>query len=305
MLVLNDTINYTVVTMEKSPLSTQQRTLAIEQALTASAEALTIPQVRRRLGHYAGALQHTLQHMSAAPMDEDGYLRDTERGAIPITALHIGEVALRRPKSLFFNRIQQRHIRSKYAPASAKQLIRAHTAHYSTIDTADDLPIFEVPEVEAFVYAHQTAVEDDAYPIYMRGQPVVALNMDASRPAGPVTVLHELIHVLQMNRRPIETTPFTHIATTVQRELEAYYISAQVVLGYHEAGRYQELTKYTSLYDQANFLAIDTIRSANLDGDTRVFTPNDALIAQLSQEGLEVLARDDLQQQWNSRPPIA
>lgn len=288
---------YYIQIMEISPQSTYTqsgRHAVIEKALQASSQALDIPELTARLGHYAADLKHVLLHAVAPPITPDGEvaLEGYRRNSTPVIALHIGEFALRRPNDLLFNTIQRRHIRRTFVPSTARAILEAQTTHYQNMSTPDDTPTFVSDEILAYVYGHIVEASNPSWRIYMRSQPIVALNLDAENPSSPVSTLHELVHVIQMNRRPVSQESFTSATVTIQRELEAYHISAQVILGYRDAGLQEELAQYASEDDQAAMLDIDEIRASHQPSSALSFRITEGLVQDLIDNNLQIIDGD-------------
>lgn len=282
--------------------ASEQRHQIVRDNIEVSEQALRIPQVVKRLGHYAGTLNHALQHLTIPALEADGHLTVHERRSnlTPIVALHIGEVALRRSPDLMLNRIQQRHLRRNNAPYLAQQFAQLHAGHIKTSVHSDDLPLFHSPEISAFVYSHCTQMSDQTDTTYfLRGRPVVALNIDTINPVSAPSLLHELTHVMQINRQPLLTAPSAGVTTVIKRELEAYHVSAQTIRGFYDAGELAALNEQLCPEEQLATIGIDNIRQRHQQGSSK-FHVTDALVEEMLDHGYGIIS-GDLATEWNAR----
>lgn len=279
---------------QQLPYTISERRTLVGDALEAGAQTLRIPEVRSRLGRYAAELDHTLLNVIVPSIDRDGImaLDGYRRNSTPTIALHLGEFALRKPHNLQFNTIQRRQIRRSFDTPIAKAILEGHSSHCRTSDALDDTPIFEGDDIGAFVYAKNITMHNSQLRFFIRNQPVVALNIDTFNPTSPVNILHEFVHVTQVNRQPVSVSAFTDIRTVVRRELEAYYVSAQIIRGYQDAGRYDELLSHVSELDQAMILDIDTVRADHQPSSNLSFHMSEALIQELIDKNLQLIDGD-------------
>jgi hypothetical protein len=122
----------------------------------------------------------------------------------------------------------------------------------------------------------------------VRGRPNIAVNIDRDHGSGisPVIFLHELIHVLQTEKDPIGLTGNLH-RDKIRQELEAYYIAAQIIFGFSEAGKYDEILRDMTEQDIDWALKVEDVRATYVD-DSDKFSPHNAVIKGLVDEDLSI-----------------
>lgn len=226
-----------------TPYTQQARHRAVESVLTSSAEALQIPDVARRLGHYTAVLVKIIDRATIPNIRNDEIVLDEYRSdCVPIIAVHIGERVLRRSKDLTFNPSQKYVINKVYKSGIARDIFKYQEQHYRYGPELLEIPVLDEDTTIARVHIDHVENDDGTWPMRLYSRPLVQFNLDARQTLSPIVALHEFTHVIQINNKPIERAQNSRLPA----ELEAYHVAAQVIMGYHDAGRQDELLHHTS-----------------------------------------------------------
>lgn len=270
-----------------TPYTQQARHRAIESTLLLSAEALQLPEVIHRLGWYATALTTIIDRATVPNIRNDEIVLEgcgTDR--TPIIAVHIGERVLRRSKDLTFNPSQKYVINKTYKSGVARDIFQYQTRFYGDGPDLIEVPALTADTTLARVHADHLENDDGAWPMRLYSRPLVQLNLDAHQTQSPVVALHEFTHVMQVNSKPITRADTSNLPA----ELEAYYVAAQVIQGYRDAGRQDELLRHTSHNNQATALEVEVIRDRHNGPITehRPFIYSRELAEDLAMSDLEI-----------------
>lgn len=240
-----------------TPYSQQERHQAIEAVLTASAETLQLPEVRRQLGHYAAGLAKVVDH-ATVPNIRNGEVVMDGRSAncVPVVAVHIGERVLRQSRDLVFNPSQKYAINKAYKSGVARDIFKHQAQFYEQGPSLLPVTPLATDTVLARVQTNTLLNANGAWPVHVYSRPLVQFNLDANHALSPVVALHEFTHVMQYNQKPIDYAN----KSLVPNELEAFYVTAKIIQGYRDADRHDELLRHTSQNNQDVALEVETIR---------------------------------------------
>lgn len=114
------------------------------------------------------------------------------------------------------------------------------------------------------------------------------MNVDAAPRSrlSPVVALHELTHVVQKESRPLGKVENLR-RNKIRRELEAYHVAAQIILGMKDAGRQRELLEHTSKDELEKALNIEGVR-LDSQSDSDPFDPNNRVVKSMVDNGLGI-----------------
>lgn len=270
-----------------TPYIQHDRTRAIEAVLSASAEILEVPSVARRLGRYAAALT-TIINRATIPNIHNGeiILDGCRSDSIPIVAVHIGEPLMRRSKDLTFNPSQRYVINRTYKSGVARDIYKYQQRHYHSGPTLVEVPALEADRTVARVHVDHLENDDGGWPMRLYSRPLVQFNLDAGQPLSPIVALHEFTHVIQLNSKPIERARNSHLP----KELEAYYVAAEAIMGYQDVNRQDELLRHTSQDNLDTAIEVESIRRQHngLTTDPQPFAYSRELAAELAMEHLAI-----------------
>jgi hypothetical protein len=264
-----------------------EKELSVRRLQEDSFEMLNVPEVRLRLGSYATKLSDAVERTSFVDVDPEGFLdlegrRDV---IIPVVARHIGERAVLRAKDSGMNTRQIDSITSKYDARIAKVSSEKLQRHFINTQSHGELPVFEEDSGLAVTSANQWVPNDSTAVI---GRPYLSMNMNSriNEKFSPVVFLHEMTHVLQNEADPIRKLE-TYNRDKVRRELEAYYVAAQIIMGYKDAGRQAELLDHSDRSEMDHARKIEEVRSTYQFEDD-LFSPNNKVIKGLVDNRLPI-----------------
>jgi hypothetical protein len=264
-----------------------EKELSVRRLQEDSFEMLNVPEVRLRLGSYATKLSDAVERTSFVDVDPEGFLDLKGHGdvIIPVVARHIGERAVLRAEDSGMNTRQIESITSKYDARTAKVASEKLQHHFINTQSHGELPVFEEDSGLAVTSANLWAPNDSAAVI---GRPYLSMNMNSriNEKLSPVVFLHEMTHVLQNEADPIRKLE-TYNRDKVRRELEAYYVAAQIIMGYKDAGRQAELLDHSDRSEMDNARKIEEVRSAYQFEDD-LFSPNNNIIKGLVDNRLPI-----------------
>jgi hypothetical protein len=240
-----------------TPFTERARHKAIESALDLSAETLQIPDVRRRLGQYAVTLMKVIERATIPNIrNNEVVLEGCRTDSVPIVAVHIGEQILRQSKDLIFNPSQKYAINKQYKSGIARDIFKYQEQFYRQGPTALPVPVITSDAILARVHIDYIENDNGSWPMHLYSRPLVQFNLNASHTISPVVALHEFTHVTQIDSKPVNPAK----KSPLPAELEAFYVAAEVVKGYRDAGRQDELEQHTSPDTQETALDVESIR---------------------------------------------
>ena len=167
--------------------------------LDESASLLNVPSVAYRLGDYRDRLMGALDRVEYAGVGPDGFMQVSgELYKIPLVVRGLGEIAILHSNDAAMNPYQIESLVSEIGDRkaeSADQKFRSKLSH-------KELPIFDdVNQLGATVTAHWKPPNEQTI---VEGRPVVSMNHEVHKSGfvSPIVFLHELIHVLQKEKKP-------------------------------------------------------------------------------------------------------
>lgn len=252
-----------------------------------SLEMLNVPEVKSRLGGYATRLSDAVERTGIVNVDTEGFLdiKGYRTAFIPVVARYIGERAILRAEDSGMNMRQIESLTSKHDAHIAKVSSEKLQHHFIDTQSHSELTVFDEGTGLAVTSTNQWAPNDE---IVVLGRPYLSMNMN-SRVNGkfsPVVFLHEMTHILQNEADPIRKIE-TYKRDKVRRELEAYYVAAQIIIGYKDAGRQAELLEHSDRREMDGARKIEEVRSTyQLEDD--LFSPNDKVIKALVDNRLAI-----------------
>ncbi|MNY23541.1 hypothetical protein D3C86_1572110 [compost metagenome] len=174
---------------------------------------------------------------------------------------------------------------TKYDAHTAKVSSEELQRHFTNTQSHSELTVFEEDSGLAVASTNQWVPNND---IAIEGRTYVSMNMD-SRVNGkfsPVVFLHEMTHALQSEADPTRKLE-TYKRDKVRHELEAYYVAAQIIMGYKDAGRQLELLEHSDKSEMDGARKIEEVRSTyQLESDP--FSPNNKVIKGLVDNRLAI-----------------
>lgn len=257
-------------------MNSREKQLSIQQLQYDSLETLHVPEVRARLGEYALRLNDVVVRSRYAPVDSDDFLdvKETQPSLVPVVARHMGERAVLHARDSGMNAHQIEALGRDSDPAIARAHAQSLDRYFQMNNSHGVLgEVNEWSEIAAAGSNYRLRGDELTF-----GRPYVSMNMNARMNGrfSPVVFLHEATHILQREANPVRSADlFQH--DNIRNELEAYHISAQIILGYTDAGKQAELLAHTSTEMLDQTLRIEEVR-ARYQTSKDPFTPSEAVV---------------------------
>lgn len=268
-------------------MSNKEKTEALQKLKEDSLRILSMPEVSRRLGDYTVHLKGAVERTAIVHADEDGFLdiSTDNANAIPLVALHLGEVAYLHAEDSGMSEKQVTAVADTLGSEKAFMAARKLKKHFTDSKVHAKLPVLEEDSGLAVTSANYWLPNEDTL---VQGRPYVAMNMEkrVNGHLSPIVFLHELIHVLQKEQQPITPTNKFNRAK-VRSELEAFHVAAQIIFGFKDAGRQLELLEHSSKDEMDRARQIESVRSQR-QGSHDPFEPTDAVVKGLVDDELAI-----------------
>jgi hypothetical protein len=264
----------------------------IEQLKEDSFETLDLPEVKSRLGHYATKLSEVVERSEFVDINPDGFLdiKGFRPTLVPIDARDIGEKASLHAKDSGMNLKQIDALVDRYGdPIQATQRSEALSQYFTQTRTHRQLPIFTEESGLAVTTNNRWHPTDE---VAVDGRPLVSMNMNerVNGKFSPVVFLHEMTHVLQKEATPIRKVETYH-RDNVRHELEAYYVAAQIIMGYKDAGRQLELLDHSIREQMDKARRIEEVRASYQSDTNDPFNPNNRVLKGLVDNKLAITGK--------------
>lgn len=268
--------------LNNSP-SPDQRYTFVENTIAHTYEALKIPAVRRYLGSLAEELSYILDSSVSAEVDAEGVVGNgaANKDKLQIAALGMGERAIRSSQSGGLNAKQIESLTIQFGKQKADNI---------NIEFGQKLleqkPLHVLENELGYVHSGYTPLPGNKV---LHDQPMMILNYDASflPHADSPLFLHEATHALQLIRRPLVeyTQGFSVHHDAISRELEAYHVTAMVILGIQQSGREKQLLSSIPFGKIHKALKIEGIRKRNAE-ESAPFAATPKVAAAMVKNGL-------------------
>ena len=262
----------------------KEKEITVRQLQEDSLEVLNISEVKTRLGSYATRLSEAVERTDFVDVDGDGFLdiKGYRPALVPVVARHIGERAILRAEDSGMNLRQIESLTKKSNAHTASVASDKLHRHFTATQAHSELTVFEGESQLAVTSTNYWAPNERTI---VSGRPYVSMNMNGrvNDKLSPVVFLHEMTHVLQSEADPvrkIETFP----RDKIRRELEAYYVAAQIIMGFKDAGRQRELLEHSAADEMNAAHKIERIRAAH-QVDSDPFSPNNKVVMGLVNNG--------------------
>lgn len=264
---------------------------ASEQLIEASCELVRTPSVEDRLGTYAVQLTALLERSVAVGVDGQDYLDipNRQREIIPVNARRIGQKAILHAYDSGLNQAQIDAIQLSHGDGKGYVAAKKTEQFFTESPKHGSLPTFEGRDQQGVTTNNLWSPNSKTS---VHGRPVVLMNIDASvgEQLSPVVFLHEMTHVLQKERKPIQgkasLTPSKRAQNRLENELEANYAAVTLVEGMRDAKRLGEVS--TQLTKKEMLWAIDTelTRRKYQANEDMPFYPNRPMVQALAEKDL-------------------
>ena len=252
-------------------------------------ELLAVPTVADRLGDYAIHLSGVINRLVHTEVDSRGFLEleDKRTDQIPLVLRHLGQRAVIHANNSGMNNEQVHSLSLRLGSEKSSVAEKKTKQYFSDSQSHRELPVFDDKDGLAVTGSNSWLPEPSTI-VY--GRPYVSMNVDGAKRSrlSPVVALHELTHVVQKEGNPIGRVE-TLTRDKIRRELEAYYVAAQIILGMKDAGRQRELLEHTSRDDLEKALKIE---GARLDSQSSSdpFDPNSRVVKNMVDNDLGITA---------------
>lgn len=250
-------------------------------------ELLAVQTVADRLGDYAIHLSGITDRLEYTEVDSRGFLEleDEHTDQIPLILRHLGQRAAIHANNSGMNSEQVHSLSLKLGNGKSSVAEKKTKQYFSDSQSHHELPAFDDKEGLA-VTGSNFWLPDPNTIVY--GRPYMSMNVDATKRGrlSPVVALHELTHVVQKEGDPIGRVE-TLTRDKIRRELEAYHVAAQIILGMKDAGRQRELLEHTSRDELEKALKIEGAR-IDSQSDSDPFDPNDRVVKSMVDNGLGI-----------------
>lgn len=258
-------------------MSTKHKNSIVDTLKTDSLSILQNPQVKGRLGSYAIALEDILDRTVSVGVGKDGFIDapSPESDIIPVVLLHIGETAYIGAVDSAMSSRQIDAIKGEIGDEKGVLAARKFKEHLVANKKHKQLPVFDDAESLAAVGSNFW-VPDDVH--LVKGRPFVSMNSNAliEGRLSPIVFLHELIHVMQNEKRPVTVGDMFH-RYRIRSELEAYHVAAQIMYGFKDTNIQGELLKHSSKAELDKARKIEEVRAAT-QTDSDPFAASNSVI---------------------------
>lgn len=265
-------------------MKTKSTVTSVESTLEKSYQALQVPHVRARLGSYVIDLQDAIERTRIVTVAQDGFV-DVPKvsDVIPLIPMSIGQTAYLHASDSGMSAKQIESLTLGMGEEKTTIAVAKLRNHFIDTETHHEIPSFT--PLDAAVTTSNFWLPNEE--TLVRGRPNIAVNIDKNKGAvSPVIFLHELIHVLQSEKKPIELTS-KYRRYKIRKELEAYYIAAQIIFGFSEAGKYDEILRDMTEQDVEWALKVEKVRAASEDTADK-FAPHNRTIKGLVDGNLSI-----------------
>ena len=250
-------------------------------------ELLAVPTVADRLGDYAVHLSSVTDRLVQTEVDSRGFLKleDEHTDQIPLVLRHLGQRAAIHANNSGMNSEQVNSLSLILGSGKASVAEKKTKLYFSDSQSHREIPTFDDVDGLAVTGSNFWLPEPNTI-VY--GRPYISMNVDTT-PRGrlsPVVALHELTHVVQKEGDPLGKVE-TLTRDKIRRELEAYYVASQIILGMKDVGRQRELLEHTPRYELEKALKIEKIRQNN-QSNLDPFDPNDRVVESMVDNGLGI-----------------
>lgn len=273
------------------PYSQRERHRIVDETVQNCLEAIRVPQIAQSLGDYAVTLTTLLSDVTV-PNVRHGELvmhADCFRKT-PILAVGVDERLHWLGRSLAMHEQQEHAIYDAFHEETARLIVEQSWPRGAAIED-ERLPIASIADRESMAYVgYRTAsLETNLGEYTVFSSPVAFI--DAWQPwhRAPTVLMHELMHIEQLYRRPLLTPDEQFEDWALENELETYHVEAQAMYGYHAAGQWGLLLEQTGPGDRSLVaLEIDTIRQRHMTNPEDPFWPTRAMKRILRQRNIPI-----------------
>lgn len=269
---------------------TRERHAIVDGAVAASIETLRMPEVALRLGEYVADLTTILENVTVPNVHHNKIRFDGKCDEkTPITAVHRREVTFCNPIEIGLHSRQRESLRDGFDTDTAEEIILGQQSYRRPTDPPVRIDSLADSGVLAYTSYCGSRLETDRGDMTVFSSPIVLI--DANNPAHrePVVLLHELVHVLQLYEYPLAMPDDDQYRLYVERELEAYHVEAQIVKGYLDAGRYDDLVRrFVSESILQGAILVDDVCDMHQTNTENPFEANDRVLAALEANNINL-----------------
>ena len=255
-----------------------ERHALVDEAVEASLEVLQIPEVVEQLGEYAMILTGILQKTIVPNIHHNKViLGDDCDDRTPIIAAHPREVLFRNPCDMGFSAAQRQALIGGFGEEFADIIVASQQNYTKSVEDAARIDSLRESGVLAYVHRCAWPLETTIGRINFQTAPIMVLDFYDKNNRKPPVVLHESVHVHQLNEYPVEMPDDDSHRLLIESELEAYSKEASVMRGLDAAGLRRDIGG--DVGEEALF--IDEVRRRYQYNTENPFEANDFILKAL------------------------
>lgn len=262
-----------------------ERHALVDEAVEASLDALRIPEVAKELGEYAVILSDILQKVTVPNIRHNRViLGDGCDDRTPIITVHPREVLFRNPCDMGFSAAQRQALIGGFGEEFADVIVASQENYTKSVEDAARIDSLRESGVLAYVHRCAWPLETTIGNINFQTAPIMMLDFHDKNNRKPPVVLHEAVHIHQLNEYPVEMPSDDPYRLLVEAELEAYNKEASIMRGLDAAGRRTDIGSDAG--EEALF--IDEVRRRYQRNTENPFEANDLILEALEINSLRL-----------------